>query len=248
MPVHDWHPNAYCGVSLYGEVEGGVERKQSSSASRSRSRTPFSQSPTSIPSTPKAESRSSSPAPGPSSHRAQSSMGSTRARQASMDQLAESGRAQGIDSVMNRLEEISITRQVLPQVPAYPDGNGSREEVEALPWLNGLHRADKPFEVLYNPNPTGGLTDLTMSVIGEQNGLGGYRLELLSQIVSIRHSFIIFEADNLVHYLCCYTSQTYTSYTSSHYHNIRIPTRPRPNRFVVLTSRHPRYRTYSHYT
>lgn len=187
MPVHDWHPNAYCGVTLYGEVEGLTDRKSSASHSRSRSRqpTPLSHSPTSIPGTPKAGSRSASPMPGgPSSRRAQSS-GAPPPRRRTSGMELETGRVQGLDSVMSRLEEISISRDILPPVPAYPDGNGTREEVEAVPWLQGEHRTDKPFEVLYNPNPTGGLTDLNMQIIGEQEGLGGYRLELLSDVVRI---------------------------------------------------------------
>lgn len=181
MPVHDWHPNAYCGVTLYGEIEGFVERPPPSS-SRSRSRTPFSVSPTSIPGTPTAGgSRSTSPAP----RRAQSSIGPVRARQTSMETTTRNGQTQYLDSVMNRLEEISIARDsAMPQVPAYPDGNGSKAELESLPWLHGVHRTDKPFEILYNPNPTGGLTDLAMSILGDQSGLGGYRLEIMSEIVS----------------------------------------------------------------
>lgn len=177
MPVHDWHPNAYCGVTLFAEIEGLVDKKRSNPTSRSRSRnpTPYIGSPTSIPGTPMAGSRSSSP------NRAGTSRRQTRPRQASRDVLAESGRAQGLDSVINQLEEISITRQLPPQVPAYAGGS---EGTENIPWLQGLHRTTKPFEVLYNPNPTGGLTELSMQILGDQAGLGGYRLELLSEIVS----------------------------------------------------------------
>lgn len=101
-----------------------------------------------------------------------------------MDALSENGRVQGLDTVMHQLEELSVTREILPEAPAYSAPEGVKPDVDSIPWLQGTHRVTKPFEVLYNPNPTGGLTELNMQIIGEQEGLGGYRLELLSTIVS----------------------------------------------------------------
>lgn len=78
---------------------------------------------------------------------------------------------------MAQLEDMSVRENpsVVPQVPPYGDA----------PWWNGKATVTRPFEVLYNPNPAGGVTELSLRMMGEQEGLGGYRLDLTSEIVRV---------------------------------------------------------------
>jgi hypothetical protein len=101
---------------------------------------------------------------------------------------------QGLNSIMAQLEDMSVRdgASAIPHVPSYADASASQGQAQ-VPWWNGTARVTRPFEVLYNPNPAGGVTELNLRLMGEQEGLGGYRLDLTSEIVSppvSPHSFM----------------------------------------------------------
>ena len=193
IPVHDWFPTAICGLTLYAEIEGlapapppisGHRPSPPTSRSRSRSATPFASAPTSGTATPAAASRSGSPSrvAGTSRSRLPSRQGSA------MVPGPEAGH--GLNSLMERLEDMSVTSAPVPHAPPYAATNGvgmgSDGTIEAAaPWWTGTARTGIPFEILYNPNPAGGVTELNLRLLGEQDGLGGYRIDLTSQIVRL---------------------------------------------------------------
>ena len=92
--------------------------------------------------------------------------------------------AGGLNSLMERLEDMSVATSPVPAVPAYnASASGTTTPREGAPWWTGTERVGIPFEILYNPNPAGGVTELNLRLMGEQAGLGGYRIDLTSAIV-----------------------------------------------------------------
>jgi hypothetical protein len=75
---------------------------------------------------------------------------------------------------------MAITRQDahLPPVPPYEG------PVDAVEWLIGTVRKERYSELLYNPHPDGGVTNLDVVIRDFAIGLGPFDLRLLSDCVS----------------------------------------------------------------
>lgn len=83
-----------------------------------------------------------------------------------------------------------MTTTPVPTVPAY-DAGGATTPRGGAPWWTGTERRGVPFEILYNPNPAGGVTELNIRLMGEQEGLGGYRIDLTSAIVRLSSLYVL---------------------------------------------------------
>ncbi len=74
---------------------------------------------------------------------------------------------------------MSITRQEagLPQAPPYEEPSGDE-------WLKGSYEVERTIMLIYNPHPTGGVTELDEGASGFAPGLGMYELRMMSDVVS----------------------------------------------------------------
>jgi len=83
-------------------------------------------------------------------------------------------------------QSLSITRQeapVLPRAPSYDDSMGKLDGEKD--WITGTHYTKRNCMVVYNPNPTGGISELQERGSGYVDGLGIWELEMLSDVVSL---------------------------------------------------------------
>jgi hypothetical protein len=56
-------------------------------------------------------------------------------------------------------------------------------------WLRGKFEAKRTIMTIYNPNPTGGITELAERLSGYAPGVGVYDLEMMSPVVRRSHIY-----------------------------------------------------------
>jgi hypothetical protein len=88
---------------------------------------------------------------------------------------------------------MSITRQeggYIPQTPSYDEsqavytGKSLESPSEGDLWITGTHSTKRTIMIIYNPNPTGGVTSLDEQVSGFAEGVGVYKWRMSADEVS----------------------------------------------------------------
>jgi hypothetical protein len=86
---------------------------------------------------------------------------------------------------------MAIVRQEdvgMPVVPSYDESQAGQPGGPEFKddWVIGTHTASRMLFVSHNPNPTGNFSDLDMSHSGAVDGLGPWKLKVMSDVVSLR--------------------------------------------------------------
>lgn len=83
------------------------------------------------------------------------------------------------DDPLHAQSSLSITRQELyPQAPAYEDSNPPD-------WLHGTVQTKRPFMIMYNPDPNGGVTEYDDTATGYAPGLGVWNSRFSSDVWTV---------------------------------------------------------------
>lgn len=80
----------------------------------------------------------------------------------------------------------TVSRQevpYLPRIPSYEDTNYT-DSATQTPWVIGTHRQKRHIMIVYNPNTSGGTSELNDRANGFVTGLGVWELTMVSDVVS----------------------------------------------------------------
>jgi hypothetical protein len=91
---------------------------------------------------------------------------------------------------------MSFTRQegaYIPQAPSYDESQAvysgksleSSSENKSDRWISGTHRTKRTIMIIYNPNQSGGVTQLDEQVSGFVPGVGVYEWRMLAEEVRL---------------------------------------------------------------
>ncbi len=200
LAPHDWHVNGKISHDLYAEIEGVADpAAPSSSGGLFSFRSRPSQSRTrSGEKTSRSRSRAGSPRTGsPITSNRSSFTNLNGLGQVSQPIIRPNGSATNLVAVAAALSLNGTGHghgdgngngaDGMPQTPSYEQSEADAgEKIADDSWLRGFFEVKRALMLFYNPNPSGGTTDLAERQSGFAATVGPWHLEMISDVVSRR--------------------------------------------------------------